>query len=215
MRKPSGPARSGLSRRTAVLILLVCGAALLGVSLLEWASAPVRTTIGSGGTARVTGTDGAPLVPSVALLIMAAGLAIGLAGRITRVVAAVLAALGGVLAVVASVAFLRDPRTPVTSATAELTGVRELGGAVSMTAAPWVALALGAVVAVLGLVLPLRMGRWAAAAQRYERSTSDQDSGSGERTGDDAGTGGSRAAGPSTTMSDWDALSRGEDPTDR
>ncbi|UFU08088.1 Trp biosynthesis-associated membrane protein [Ruania halotolerans] len=201
---PASHARTGLSRRTAVLILLVCGALLLGASVLEWAHAPVRTTIGSGGTATVTGADGAPVVPSVALLIAAAGLAIGLAGRITRVVAAVAAAIGGILAVVASVAFLRDPMTPVASAAAELTGVRELGGAVTVTAVPWIALALGVVVAVLGVLLPARMGRWAAAAQRYERAAS----------GDDARS--SHAPdGPATRMAYWDALSRGEDPTDR
>ncbi|UFU04398.1 Trp biosynthesis-associated membrane protein [Ruania suaedae] len=201
---------SGVGRRSAVLSLLVGGALLLVLSLPTWAQAPVRTAIGSGGTASISGADGAPLVPSLALLVVVAGLAIGLAGRVARVVAAFAAALGGLGAVAAIVIFLRDPQTSLQSVAAEMTGVRELGGAVSTTFWPWPAIAAAAAVAVLGAVLPWRMGRWQPAARRYERGSSGQAADAGGREG-----GGAEPGSRTTRMSDWDALSRGEDPSDR
>ncbi|QOR72320.1 Trp biosynthesis-associated membrane protein [Ruania alkalisoli] len=200
-RSTSEPHRRSVGRRTAVLVLLAVGALLLVLSLPTWAHAPVRTTIGAGGTASVSGADGAPLVPSLALVVIVAGLVIGLAGRVARVVAAVAAALGGLGAIVAVVAFLRDPQTPVQSVAADMTGVRELGGAVTTTVWPWLALVAGATVALVGTLLPWRMGSWRAAARRYERAP-DPDEESGQ-------------LGRATRMADWDALSRGEDPSDR
>ncbi|MBZ2194639.1 Trp biosynthesis-associated membrane protein [Occultella gossypii] len=209
--------RRRLGRGPAVLILLVAGAALLVTTLGTWVSAPVAGMLGTE-TVTVGGAAAAPVVPSVALVVLAAALALGLSGRVVRMLAAVLAALAGAAAAAAVLAFLRDPATPAQAAAGELIGVREIGGEPAVTALPYLAFGVAAVILVLGIALPFLVGQWGRVGRRYER-------GSGPApAGVDAAAPEASAPGPTaapaagsartTRMEDWDALSRGEDPSE-
>ena len=191
---PAGSARR-LSRRTAVLAVLVGGALLLASTALPWASAPVRSATQST-TVSVTGGGGAPLAPSAALVVLAAGLAIALAGRVARVLAAVAVALGGCLAAVAAITFLGDPGTAVRRAAGQSAGVTDLAAAAQTTPWPVVAIVLAVALALLGLALPFLMGAWDRVGQRYERDAPPAPGGTRQH------------------IADWDALSRGEDPSE-
>ncbi|WP_277050648.1 Trp biosynthesis-associated membrane protein [Ruania albidiflava] len=191
------PGRRRLSRRSAVLVVLGGGALLLASTALPWATAPARSAVATS-TVSVTGSTGAALVPSAALVVLAAGLAMALAGRVARVVAALAVALGGGLAGVGVIELLGDPEPAVRAAVGQDTGMTELAGAAEVTAWPVVALVLAVLLLLVGVVLPFRMGAWDRVGQRYER---DQAS--------------APAAGSTRQrISDWDALSRGEDPSD-
>ena len=188
--------RLRLSRGKAVVAVLAGGALLLAATLLPWASAPAMMSGDAAAMAEVSGTDGVPVVPSAALVVLAAGLAIGLAGRIARVAAAVAVALCGALAAVATVDFIRAPEAALRVAAGEVSAVAELDGAAQLTPWPVVALVIAAGLVLLGVVLPWVMGAWARVGQRYERDPQPAPGGTRQH------------------IADWDALSRGEDPSE-
>ena len=188
--------RLRLSRAKAVLAVLAGGALLLLSTLPTWATAPVAVSLDAVAAAAVNGAEAEPVVPSAALVILAAGLAIGLAGRIARVIAALAVALCGVLAGVMTILFLRTPEPALRAAAGELSAVSELTGPAQLFAWPVLALVIAAALTVLGAGLPWVMGAWARVGQRYERDP------------------GAAPEGTRRHIADWDALSRGEDPSE-
>ncbi|WP_165962885.1 Trp biosynthesis-associated membrane protein [Occultella glacieicola] len=208
--------RRRLGRGPAVLILLVAGAALLVTTLGTWVTAPVAATLGTE-TVSVAGTAAVPPAGSVALVVLAAALALGLSGPVVRMIAAVLVALAGAVALVSVLAFLRDPATPAQAAAGELVGVREISGEPSVTVLPYLAACVAAGILLIGIALPFLVGRWGRVGRRYER---DGSGGAGPAaaptTPERAGTDVDRPTGSARTarMDDWDALSRGEDPSE-
>src|SRR5699024_1171600 len=124
--------RRRLSRRAAVLAVLGGGALLLASTALPWVTAPVRSAVQTS-TVSASGSAAAALVPSAALVVLAAGLAIALAGRIARVVAAAAVALGGVLAVFGVIELLRSPGAAVLAVARRNPAGSELDGAAQLT----------------------------------------------------------------------------------
>ena len=186
--------RRRLSRRAAVLAVLGGGALLLASTALPWVTAPVRSAVQTS-TVSASGSAAAALVPSAALVVLAAGLAIALAGRIARVVAAAAVALGGVLAVFGVIELLRSPGAAVLAVARRNPAGSELDGAAQLTPWPVVALVLAVLLVAVGVALLFLMGEWDRVGQRYERD------------------GPPVAGGTRQHISDWDALSRGEDPS--
>lgn len=207
--------RVRIRRRTAVLTVLAGGAVLLVVSLLTWAQGSAALTVGGTTPVQVTGSQGAAVVPSAALVALAAGLAIGLAGRIARTIAAVAVALAGLLALIATIAFLGNPTPALLRAAGEVSGVPEISDAISITPWPVVALVAAAALTLTGAVLPLVMGTWQRVGARYERPDTPAGRASGQEGPQSSHPGGGPEPGSARQrISDWDALSRGEDPSD-
>lgn len=186
-----------MSRARLVLLLLGTGAALLGTAALVWveataptATAPVRIAL--------TGAQAAPALPAAGLVLVAGALALAVAGRVVaRLSAVVLAAvcLGALGQVVALVA---DPAAAAAAGAAAATGVGRLEGEPGVGMAAWAAIALLLLAAAGAVAAFLAAGRWPARRTRYDRP-------------------GTAAAGDARTraLDDWDALGRGEDPTDK
>lgn len=187
-----------MTRARTVLLVVLLGGALFGLSLLTWVRADAATTLGPVPVA-VQGSQAAPVAPSAALAVVVAGLALGLSGRVVRFLAAGVAVLAALIMWVAVLAVLRDPLPAARAAAGDVGGVREVEGLVRVTPWPWVVLVLASVTVLLAAVLPLRAGVWAPVARRYERP------------------GVATSAGPSgaerTSRDDWDALTRGDDPS--
>lgn len=173
-----------------VVLLLVVAVALLALAQPTW-----LTVTGPAATGEVTltgaGTQVAPLVTAAAVVLAAAAIASTIAGRWARVIVLVLAALGGVGAAIACGLLLADPLAAGSDVLSDSTGVRTRASEVSLSWAPAAAL----VASVIGSGAAL-LGLWARpprASARFEQP--------GDSTEDDpAGA--------------WDALSRGDDPTD-
>jgi hypothetical protein len=174
--------------RTVALVLLGC-ALMLGSVTQDWARG---TVVGSGAVA-VSGSTAAAVVTALALAAAAGAGALTLArprARRPLALAILLAAAGSAWA---TVTVLTDPaaalRPAVTVATgtttAELTGV-------GTTLWPVPALLGAALVAVAGVWATAGAGRWPAGATRYEGPVA-------------------AAADPRDA---WQAMDRGEDPTD-
>ncbi len=149
---------------------------------------------------------GSALAP-IALASLALVAALAIAGRFFRFVLAVLLALLGVCVIVVSAFAIAEPVVSATSAITKATGVAgasSVAGLVTgstMTAWPIVAVVLGAVVSVLGIVLAPTSATWPESGRKYTRSRLVAADGAvADEVERDA-------------VQEWDALSEGDDPT--
>lgn len=185
------------SRRAFLVVLGGCIAA--GVVVLiaagrTWGRAAFTTVTGSVDRVSVTGHGAEPALPAlaIALLVLTAGL-IAARGWIRRVVGMMVVAVGAAVVALA-VASRSDVSAELVHrafAVADTTvPARTSGWAVVSALAGAVAVVCGALTVLVG-------ARWPALGARY----------------DAAGARGARRDPGSHTVSEWDALDRGEDPT--
>lgn len=177
-------------RLLSMLAILVAA----GVAALSWSQTWYVLTI-SGSEYPIPGSvAGGVLLPLVlASLCLLAALA--LAGPVFRVILSVLQALLGVCVVVVTVYSLSDPfeasRPVVTDATG-LTG-EELSYGLDVTLWPWIGLAGGILMILVGLALAVTVRAWPVSGRKYSRTRMAPEDGD--------------------PIQDWDALSEGDDPT--
>lgn len=205
----AGGARAGRGRAAGVLLLT---AALTGVCAVPtWLSVPTDSVLGVTETVRVSGGAAAPALVAAALVLLAATGAIALVGRIGRwlVVATVL--LAGLLVVGGAVSVLRDPAAAAAPTVADRIGIERVVGEVAVSPWPWVALGVGLLVVAVAVWLARVSGGWSVAG-RHDRTA--RAAATGARDGAAAGST-ARAARPVDERDQWDALSRGDDPTEQ
>lgn len=208
---------AGPSRRTAIWVLLLLGGATLAAAVPTWLSTTGATPLDPQVEVAVAGTAAAPGVSASALVLVAAALALGLVGRVGRWVVLAVAAASGVVAAVSALGVALDPEPSARAAVADATGVTELTAPVTLTVAPWLAAVLGVVTVLTVVWVAVGSRSWSGASTRHERSTStDAATGTAGQPAPGAGTAATAATADEITDHDaWDALSRGEDPTDR
>lgn len=179
------------TKRSVFLIGLVAVLLLLLAGSRTWVTGSVADAVLQRAEVRVGGSSAAPVVTAGALVGAAAVIALLTAGRVPRSIASVLAALAGVLAIYGTLRVITDPEGAIRDHAAGSTG--HTGDAVAhgaLTFWPWVGV-LGAVLLILTGVLGFLGGRrWSGLSSRYDAPAS--------RT---------------RTVSAWDRLSEGEDPT--
>lgn len=228
-----------MTRTRTVLALLVLGALTFGTGSPTWITTTVATALEPEVAVAASGTSAAPGVGAGALVLLAAGIACALTGRVARYVALVVAAAAGVLVVASTLVVVGDPTPAATNAASATSGVTELTSPVVLTAWPWAAVATGVLAVVVAVWAGIAARGWAATSARHERA------GQGA-VASAAGTAGVGAAGepdaeapaastaPGAAAPDsaentaddidddeidphdaWDALSRGDDPTGR
>ena len=183
---------------TLVLIVAAAGAAALLAGTQPW----VSFSLAEGNVDEaVTGHAVNPALSPVAIAAIIAALVISLAGRVFRWVLSTLIVLLGVGICWGAWAMLGDPIRAVRSRVAELTGLTGsvVDAEVTAVATPWpvVTIALGALICIGGLAMLVTSRRWRTSDRRY-RSTAERHP---------------QAAVEPDRISDWDALSDGEDPT--
>jgi uncharacterized membrane protein (TIGR02234 family) len=211
--RPGGPAR-----RTAIWVLLLLGGATLAAAVPTWLRTTGATALDPQVDVAVAGTSAAPGVSAAALVLVAAALALGLVGRVGRWVVLAVAAASGVVATVSALSVAIDPEPTARSAVAEATGVTELTAPVELTAAPWVAAVLGVLTVLVVVWVALGARSWASASTRHERAGATPATAAGTPADGTPEVAGAAGPGDAEDVSDhdaWDALSRGEDPTDR
>ncbi len=181
------------SKRTVLALGVVAVVLIVLASTRGWVSGTVDDSVLAHTEVTVKGSKAAPACIGAAFVGGAAVLAALTTGRIARWVSAVLALLAGLLALGSALWVLHDPGATLTSRAAEATG--HTGGLdiePHLSAWTWVGV-LGAVILVVTGVLCLAgVRRWSGLSSSYDAPT-------GRR--------------PRSTMSDWDRLSAGEDPT--
>ena len=225
-----------MTRTRTVLALLVLGGLTFGTGSPTWVTTTVATALEPEVAVAATGTSAAPGVGAGALVLLAAGIACALTGRVARYVALVVAAAAGVLVVASTLVVIGDPTPAATAAASATSGVTDLTSPVTLTAWPWAAVATGVLAVVVAVWGAVSARGWTATSGRHERA--DAAATGAAATGTAPGTAttpggqpatsadGSRDAGPDVGAASgpddeidphdaWDALSRGDDPTGR
>jgi uncharacterized membrane protein (TIGR02234 family) len=203
-----------LRRRTAVLWAIAAGAVVLGAGAQTWIQATGLSGL-PGTVVTTSGNQAAAVVPAMALVGMASGIALSMARRVGRVVTSVLLVLSGVATGWASVHAALAPADAARAQVSAATGTTADAGAYAVTAWPWVTLGAGVLLAACGIAV-LVVGRGWRDNRRYDTraAASGASATAASTAGPDAGAGaGSGAPGPVDEIDAWDELTRGEDPT--
>jgi hypothetical protein len=196
------------SRSRAVVLLLLLGGAAFAVSAPVWLRTTVATALEPEVGVEVAGTTAAPAVSAAAFVVLAGALAATLAGRVARWVALAATALGGATVALGAGAVLRDAQAPAVAAAADAAGVTTLTSPVEVTPWPWATVVVGVAVVVVSVLAGLGVRSWTGGDRRHERAGGVHRDLS-EPAGTDAGT----TDGDPDAQADWDALSRGTDPS--
>ncbi|HET9657378.1 MAG TPA: Trp biosynthesis-associated membrane protein, partial [Kineosporiaceae bacterium] len=139
-------------------------------------------------------------------------IALAITGPLARRVVAALVVLAGLGTAGLVAAVLADPAAALAPFVVTATGQSGpvAGGAVAVTGWPWAAIAGGVLTGLAGLVALLRSGSWASGGRRFEP-------GAGGGAGDGRqppGQARAAAARRDRDLDTWEALSRGDDPTE-
>ena len=183
------------------LISLVAIALLAALIFADWSQTWFTLTV-QGKPFPISGQVAGSALSALALASLALIAALAIAGRFFRVVLGILLALLGVCVVAVSAFAIGNPVVAATSAITKATGVAgtqsvaKLVTATSVTAWPVVAIVLGVLLTLLGLAIAPTARSWPDSGRKYTRS---------RLTTADA-----EAQDP---VSEWDALSEGDDPT--
>lgn len=188
-------------RAKPIMLLAVAATgalALLGGSQ-TWVSFMIDST---HSVETVVGNDVNQAVTPVAIALIAAALALTIAGAVFRRVLGVLVALLGIGIVALTVPALTAPLDAIGARVTDLTGIT---GAATIDAVVWhdvgvwvwVTIAAGALALFAGVAVLGFGGTWASGGRKYE---------SASRQGPQSGA--------PDRISDWDALSGGDDPSD-
>ena len=179
---------AGLTRGRAVLLVLVLGGLVLATAGPTWVRAETATALQESVPVVVTGGDAAPAVSAAGMVLLAAGLALALSGRVARKVVLAVVAIAGITVAESALGVVRDPAQAAAAGAGEAAGVTDLTAAAMVTPWPWVAAAVG-VLAVASAAWVARVSKgWTTTSTRHERTARE-------------------------TPDDWDALSHGADPS--
>ena len=193
-----GPAASSSRRElgAAVLLCLLGAVLVLAAGSAGWLvvqevpAPPLPTT-----TTRLTGGALVP-VRALGLLALAGVVALLAAKRIGRALVGLILLLAGVGIAGLTADVLVHPRAYTTVA----------GAALSTTLAPWPCALGGLLIALAGVLVVARGGRWAALSKRYESPAA-------RREQADSAAAPDQPDQPLAERALWEALDKGDDPT--
>ncbi|WP_313817418.1 Trp biosynthesis-associated membrane protein [Citricoccus sp.] len=203
-----------LKRRTAVLWAIAAGAIILGTGAQTWIESTQISGL-PGDSVTTTGNQAAAVVPAMALVGMAAGIALSMARRIGRWITAVLLLLAGAATAWSSLQAALDPAAAAHTQVSEASGTTADAGSYAVTVWPWLTLVGGILLFLCGLAVLLFGRRWTT-SRRYEAAPA-----AGTATGTATGATGTASTAESAPVDGedldeidaWDELSRGQDPT--
>ncbi|GAA1732939.1 Trp biosynthesis-associated membrane protein [Aeromicrobium alkaliterrae] len=179
-----------------VLGILAAGGGAFAAGRRTWVTTTLGDGQGAGATILTRGTDVSPLVPGLAVVVVAAALAVlASSGWFRRVVGALVlvASIGGIIATRTS------PDGVVDAAVEESVAFGQGVAVTSVThQGPWLAAAAFAVAALLSLLVIRYGSAWPAMSSRYDAPTSGRAPVAAEADGADL----------------WKAMDAGVDPTE-
>lgn len=189
-----------LTRKPGVALLAVAaGIVLLAAGRADWITGTVDGVAGPVRAAAV-GTEAAPGLAGLALVAMAAAVAATTSGRVARwvcIFALVAVGLGVIALSLRAVLDAADVLGSVSASHAGATGTLEASA--SPTLWPWVAVLASVLLLVAAGGAAVGGRTWGALGGKYERPT-----------GEEGQVGGARGE---RVDSDWDRVTRGDDPS--
>jgi len=194
------------SKRTVLILVMLSASVILISGSREWVQGSVGDAVLGAGTLHGKGSDIAPGALAAALVGLASAVAAATSGKVVRVIAAGTALLAGVLGLAVVISVLADPGGALGRLAAAGTG---RSGAVAADGRAgvwaWVALAATFVMGLGGLGALVGARRWHGLSSRYDAPVAGEP-GHASQTG-------VKGARDRAHDSEWDRLSRGEDPT--
>ncbi|MGY4856953.1 Trp biosynthesis-associated membrane protein [Cryobacterium sp. AP23] len=199
------------SRRIKPLLVLAVILAS-GIALLAWTQVWVTVRLAADGTTQqvldVTGSIAAPGLTALALAGLALAGALTIAGVVIRIILGLLEMLLGVSVILSAALVVFDPVGASAAAVTTATGIagsdstRAAVSQAALTFWPFLALAAGVLMFLVGLLICITAKRWPGPTKRYDTTRFEPVT--------DAATGQTR---PRDAVDDWDGLTRGDDPT--
>lgn len=189
-----------MTRRASVLIALAGALIALLTVTRTWVTVTPAESAIVQGVVVVPGSAAATSVSALAIVTLAAGISLSIAGRVARyIVAAVLVAAGAGI-VVAAASVLGDPESAAAGMVGEAAGTAQILADYATSPWPVVGVAAGVWTAAAGLIVAFGARRWAE-SRKYATAG---ESAAAPAAGGDAAV---------DEIDGWDRLSRGEDPT--
>lgn len=189
-----------MSKRLAVIVLLLAGVLALAASTQPWVFAQLEQVATSQSEITATGKEANAALAPISLAVLALGIALTIAGQIFRYVLSIISVLLGAGLIWVGISSLADPIAAVSTQLSELTGLT--GGAqfdsvenLSSTPWPYVTILTGVVTIIAGLIVVLRSRNWKTGGRKYETDKAP-------------------VSAEPDRVSDWDMLSNGEDPSE-
>lgn len=225
--RPAAKPSARIKGLTILAVLALSALVFLAWSQ-QWGSLLVSGTSAGGQLFVVPGSVAAPALAALGLAGLALAAALAIAGPVVRVVLGALQISVGAAITTSSLGALIDPVAAgspvVTKATgiAGLSAIRGIAADAGESPWPYVALALGVLIALTGLLIIVTTRRWPLSGRRYqavrfEEADSAASSNRNARVGSDpsaANAVDSQATERSAAIDDWDSLSNGRDPTE-
>jgi len=180
---------------------LGAGVVLGALTLLAWTQAWYTVTLTTGDVVEVPGESAAGGLAALGLSVLALVGALSIAGPVFRVILGLLAVSIGALVVTSGAIVLGDPVASASSAISEATGVagsqslRDLVSTTSTMVWPAITIAVGVLIAALGVAVIVTSRSWGGSPRRFQAVRLE------------------KADGDETPADVWDALSDGRDPT--
>lgn len=193
------------SKRTHVLLQLAAGLALLFVTTRVWVTFALSPDAAAVSQVLVTGQRGIPALLPVAIAMLAMAVTLSISGRVVRVVLGALLTVMGAWVAIASAGVATGGAEAMfrfgAASLQEAMGLApndhaELVSDITLTVWPGVAMALGCIIAVVGIASTVLGWSWRAGGAKYASRSSTTPANTGDR------------------ISDWDALSDGDDPSE-
>jgi uncharacterized membrane protein (TIGR02234 family) len=193
---------------TLVLAVLLSS----GLALLAWTQVWATVQLTGDGSAQqaldVSGSTASPALTALALAGLALAGALTIAGVVIRIILGLLEMLLGVSVILSAALAVLDPVGASAAAVTAATGIagtestRDAVTGSALTFWPFLALAAGVLMFLVGLLVVVTSKRWPGPTSRYEATRFEPVT--------DAATGTAR---PRDAVDDWDGLTRGDDPT--
>ncbi|GAB2473727.1 Trp biosynthesis-associated membrane protein [Xylanimonas ulmi] len=196
-----------LTRARAVVLVVALGALALAAAGPAWVRAETTTALDPHVAVAVSGGDAAPAVNAAGLVLVAAGLALALGGRLARAIVLAVVAAAGVLVAWSAVAVAVSPQEAATAGAVAVAGVTDLTAPASVTAWPWLCAAVGALAVAAAAGVGVAARRWPSSSARHERTGA---SAPGRADAPEAAAAADAQVDPHDA---WDTLTRGADPT--
>lgn len=181
-----------MTRGRSILILLLLAGLIYLAGTQTWVVAEL-----AGERSEISGGEGQPVQQALALAGVVAVLFFALSGRIGRWITAIVLALIGVGSIAVAAQALADPAGLTATTLVEATGLATRPESAEATAWPWLAIVAGGLLTLAAPTVAQLSKHWKARVRRFERA----DAPGGAEPEDDP-------------AASWDALSRGEDPSE-
>jgi hypothetical protein len=185
-----------LTRGRAAVLVIVLGALALATAGPTWVRAQTATALDPTVAVAVSGGTAAPAVNAAGLVLVAAGLALAIGGRVARMVVLVVVAAAGALITASAIAVATSPADVAAAGAAESAGVTDLTAPATVTVWPWLCAAVGVLVVLAAVLVGIAARGWTTSSGRHERTAPSPGAGT-----------------PVDAHDAWDAQTRGTDPT--